>query len=263
MNKLILFLILAGFSLAGCHEVTVGFMKTENANYPIDTLRIFDTVAIRQEIAYLEIITKNTADSLTMVQDSLTVRAEELEEEATSRFVSEITIPSRELDGLLDDSLNHVAEIKILKEKIAKAHAEIDPLYDEADACLEQANEIAEILKNMDSSGNEEALATLKDLRQRVTRKVLPWTTSEIEGVDGTAPIFFYIESVRAEGGGNAEIFLSDLRIKGNGRMEVPYAFQAPAGIYHVSIRIENEGYSRVVEDVFTFIINPAREVKG
>ena len=50
MNKIILFLILAGLSLAGCHEVTVGYMKTEHAAYPIDSLQIFDTVEIRNEI---------------------------------------------------------------------------------------------------------------------------------------------------------------------------------------------------------------------
>lgn len=262
MNKIVLFLLLAAFSLAGCHEVTVGYMKTEHAKYPIDTLYIFDTLEIRNQIDYLVSITQTPADLLRAEQKKLEKEADSLYEIATLRWINEVTLPGRELDELMGedgkDSIYHVEEIRVLKEKIDKSKENIDLIYAQSDAKKDRVSEIEDQLAQLDPSENkpnESALAELEELRLRASKRIT-WTTSEIEGVDGTAPIFYFVTGIRAEGGGDAEVFRSDLKIKGNGRMEVPYDFKAPAGSYHVSVMIQNEGYSHTLDDAFTFIVN-------
>ena len=82
-----------------------------------------------------------------------------------------------------------------------------------------------------------------------------PWVTSVIQGVMGTQPINYEIAGVKASEGGNAEAFKAELEIRGAGLMQVPLYPQAPVGKYVVSIRVYNEGYSHVLEEVYTFNI--------
>ena len=82
-----------------------------------------------------------------------------------------------------------------------------------------------------------------------------PWVTNVIQGVMGTQPINYEIAEVKASEGGNAEAFKAELKIRGAGLMEVPLYPEAPIGKYVVSIRIYNEGYSHIVNDVYTFNI--------
>lgn len=259
MSRLYIFLLLAGLSLAGCHKVTVGYMKTEHAAYPIDSLQIYDTIAIRTEIARLEKAGVSVYDSLEFVWQKLDEEYNKIyDEEYYDKWFETIREPGVKLDELLEDSIKHVTEIIELKEKIAKNKEMLQPIVDKLDAIDAKKQEVQDKMDKLDPSEtttDRNVLKMLEEYRMRQKNHV-SWTTSEIEGVDGTAPIFYYIAGVRAEKGGDADIFRSELIIKGNGRFEVPYDFKAPAGYYHVSIRIENEGYSRVLDDVFTFIIN-------
>lgn len=258
MNKIYIFLTLISLSLAGCHEVTVGFMKADHAAYPIDSLHIYDTVAIRTEITRLSAMTVNEYDSLVYLRDSLKLYSDDMNREYSFRFMTELRPLQTQLDELLLDSVNHVGEIEQLKVKITQKEAEVNVYYDKYLEAVDRINDIQLKLSTMDpSEGQAEAgvLDRLRDLRVRVG-KPIPWTTSEIEGVDGTAPIFYTIAGVRAEKGGDAELFRQQLEIKGGGRLVVPYDFKAPAGYYKVSVAITNEGYSRTIENAFTFIVN-------
>lgn len=259
MNKIYLFLILIGLSLASCHKVTVGYIKTENAAYPIDSLHIYDTLEIRTEIARLSALSVSEYDSLKFVADSLNAEYDVVFSEYSVQYMTLVLLLERQKEDLLEDSIHHVQEIIELKKKIEKNRTEVtDPLEKKMNDLDEEINLIMEKLNTMDpSEGQVEAgvLEKLNKLRTRVG-KPFPWTTSEIEGVDGTAPLFFSIAGIRAEKGGDAEVFRSQLTIKGGGRMTVPYDFKAPAGYYHVSINISNEGYSRTIENAFTFIVN-------
>ncbi len=82
-----------------------------------------------------------------------------------------------------------------------------------------------------------------------------PWVTLRIQGVLGTEPIIYSIESVKASDGGNAELFKNELEIIGGGTMYYPIQPKAPAGTYVVSIRLTNEGYSKVLEEAYTFVV--------
>lgn len=258
MNKIYIFFMLISLSLVACHEVTVGFMKADHAAYPIDSLHIYDTVAIRTEISRLSAMSMNEYDSLVYLRDSLKFYSDEMNREYAFRFMTELRPLQNALDEFLKDSLSHVIEIEQQKVKISQKEAEVNAIYDKYLEALEHVNDIQVRLSTMDpSEGQAEAgvLDRLRELRVRVG-KPIPWTTSEIEGVDGTAPIFYSIAGVRAEKGGDADIFWQQLEIKGGGRMIVPYDFKAPAGYYHITIAITNEGYSHTVEDAFTFIVN-------
>ena len=54
---------------------------------------------------------------------------------------------------------------------------------------------------------------------------------------------------------GDAAMFKSFLNIRGGGRMEFPLKVSVPEGHYVVSVRVSNEGYSEVIPEAFTFIV--------
>lgn len=83
---------------------------------------------------------------------------------------------------------------------------------------------------------------------------VSPWVSPLMQGVVGTNPIKYTVERVTSEKG-NADMFRSLLKLRGGGRMEFPLISDIPVGEYLVSIRLTNEGHSRVVEDAFTFVV--------
>ncbi len=89
----------------------------------------------------------------------------------------------------------------------------------------------------------------------------IPWTSLRIQGVSGTAPINYEFHSVKVSDGGDKEAFTKlatsgELRIQGG----IIQLFQAgvkkvPNGAYTISLKVYNEGYSAVLDDVFTFVI--------
>ncbi len=94
----------------------------------------------------------------------------------------------------------------------------------------------------------------------RILNKV-PWTSLRIQGVSGTNPINYDFHSVKVSDGGNQEAFTKlveseEVVVKGG----IIKLFQSgvkkvPNGSYTLSIKVYNEGYSAILEDVFTFII--------
>ena len=48
-------------------------------------------------------------------------------------------------------------------------------------------------------------------------------------------------------------MFRSLLTVRGGGRMEFPLVSDITPGEYRISIRVSNEGHSRVLENIFTF----------
>ena len=84
----------------------------------------------------------------------------------------------------------------------------------------------------------------------------IPWTTSCIEQLLGTEPITYTLVSIRSDRGEAAPAdFGRYLSVIGGGRMYVDAKVNSPAGKYMVSLRVSNEGYSVVLPDIFTFIL--------
>jgi hypothetical protein len=82
-----------------------------------------------------------------------------------------------------------------------------------------------------------------------------PWVSLRIQGVLGTPPLYYAIESARERGGTDVAPFLDELSITGGGIFYFPLRHAAPPGEYTVSIRVYNEGHARVLPDIFTFIV--------
>lgn len=84
---------------------------------------------------------------------------------------------------------------------------------------------------------------------------VAPWVSPKMQGVIGTAPIYFEITDVMATEGGNAPLFKHLLTVRGGGRMEFPLVSDITPGRYTVSLRVSNEGSSAHIKNAFTFIV--------
>ena len=82
-----------------------------------------------------------------------------------------------------------------------------------------------------------------------------PWVTSRIQGVLGTSPLLYEFVSVKASEGGDAELFKKEIIVRGAGVMELPLHTELPAGRYVVTLKVENEGYSAILPDVYTFVV--------
>ena len=82
-----------------------------------------------------------------------------------------------------------------------------------------------------------------------------PWVTNQIQGVIGTAPIQYSLYDVTATNGGDAEVFKKELKVRGGGILEMPFLPESPNGRYTVSLKVEAEEYSAIIENVFTFVI--------
>lgn len=82
-----------------------------------------------------------------------------------------------------------------------------------------------------------------------------PWVTNLISGVLGTEPLSYEFVSVRALEGGNEALFAEEIVVRGCGQMQIPLKPKAPKGRYLVTLKVSNEGYSAILPDVFTFII--------
>ena len=81
-----------------------------------------------------------------------------------------------------------------------------------------------------------------------------PWTSSPIEGIEGTAPIWVKVKSAKSEDGDISKL-LEVATVRGNGVIEVPLENEIPIGRYLISLTFWNEGWTKDLEDCFTIIV--------
>ena len=83
-----------------------------------------------------------------------------------------------------------------------------------------------------------------------------PWVSLALQGYEGTQQILFSVESVTSNQGEEAAaIFKKDLTIRGGGVLLYPLENDAKPGVYKVSVRLTNPGYSHVLRDAMTIIV--------
>ena len=78
-----------------------------------------------------------------------------------------------------------------------------------------------------------------------------PWSSQRIQGVSGTNPVNFYYQSVTVSEGGDAA---------GTINLFPKAVTTLPNGRYTVNLRVSNEGYSRELNGLFTFIVKDKAE---
>lgn len=240
MKTRYILLVIAIWGFVGCHDVTVGYLRTTYAKYGIDSLHVgvgsLNAQIEEMEIQYPPLKEWREAD----------IRAAELEPVIDDYY--------REIDDLY-------AELEELDEEFdADRIAEIEERLEEVDGVIAEYERPWDIPYEMEDEGyctydEAEVLYNQYLSYFSTIEQGLPWTTATIEGVLGTEPIQYSIANVTSEGG-DAEVFRNELVIYGGGRMQLPFECKAPSGKYHVSILVENEGYSNLLENVFTFIID-------
>lgn len=257
MKKLI-YLLIAGcaFFFSSCEKIEVGYLVTGTAGYPIDTLYIYDIggqydglVALRDGVEFSEKVL------------SLTASCEEWEAEtqrrSDERYDYEDDVyypamdaweanPTQENTEALDEAEERLGELVAAWKEARKTYWNY---LDELDAAI---LEIAGMTK-------DEIYDGIEKIQNTITYQI-PWFTSSIQGVLGTEPLQYSIVSVKNESAENAALFNESLSIVGGGRMYVAYDVKAPVGVYTVSIKVENEGQSAVLEDIFTFVIETAED---
>lgn len=240
MKTKYILLTIAILGIAGCHDITVGYLRTTYAKYGIDSLHV-------------------GLGSVNVLIEEMDVKYPPLKE------WKEAEEEAAKYESVIDDYYNEYDELDY----------ELGELDEVEDAeRIDEINERMEVLENiiaiyerpwdfpwdMEADGycsyNEATVLYDQYLSYFATLELgVPWSTATIEGVLGTEPIQYSIANVTSEDG-DAEIFKDELVIYGGGRMQLPFDCKAPKGKYRVSILVENEGYSNVLENAFTFIVD-------
>ena len=79
----------------------------------------------------------------------------------------------------------------------------------------------------------------------------IPWQSTSIEGILGTAPIRYSIKNIASE---HPEA-TSQFSMQGAGIIKLPWNHTVPPGRYVFDVEVSNEGYHVVLERIFTVIV--------
>lgn len=79
----------------------------------------------------------------------------------------------------------------------------------------------------------------------------IPWQSTSIEGILGTAPIRYSIKNIASE---HPEA-TSQFSMQGAGIIKLPWNHTVPPGRYVFDVEVSNEGYNVVLERIFTVIV--------
>ena len=95
----------------------------------------------------------------------------------------------------------------------------------------------------------------IAEYQQKIDYK-LPWTSAKIEGVQGTQPLLFTVIGIKSTNTSEAEKFMNHVGVLGDGTIYVELDVNVIPGNYTVSLQIENEGRTKILNDMFTFVVD-------
>lgn len=81
------------------------------------------------------------------------------------------------------------------------------------------------------------------------------WVSPKVQGVLGTNPLSYELVDVTVSEGGDKNLFMQEVIVRGGGIIELPLHTKVPKGHYLVSLRVYNDDYSAELKDAFTFIV--------
>ncbi len=268
MNKYNIYLSLFWglFALAGCEKEHTGYLFTEDARYPIDSLKIIRYEDYNKEVIRLEEQLNSYSGE---ILDSLNAyRAIEAEEAKITEELERLEgIMNKHgetlnayLDQFADESDADPARVQELTDNCEKAYEAYATYEAEVYYPVFRIREQIErkIKALCQEAGMETPFTIARELEKLQKQQSLdiPWTTSCIEQLLGTEPITYTLVNIRSDRGEAAAAdFGRYLTVIGGGRMYVEARVNSPAGKYIVSLRVSNEGYSVVLPDIFTFIL--------
>ena len=82
-----------------------------------------------------------------------------------------------------------------------------------------------------------------------------PWLTYPIQGIIGTQPMSFSIEDVKGASEQVKNLIIEKVTVDGAGRLYISLDAGIPVGEYILSLRVNNEGQTRYLNDIFRLII--------
>lgn len=83
----------------------------------------------------------------------------------------------------------------------------------------------------------------------------MPFSTGEIQGVQGTLPITYMIREIDCSNEDVKRNAVQQFHIIGKGRIQLAFNHTLPIGRYIINLRIENEGHYVDADSVLTIII--------
>lgn len=259
-NILYLLAVVMTLFFAGCEEKEVGYLMTDTAGYSIDSLSIFN---IEMRIGALEADLADYNEATASKQEEL-AEWEEIKEqvqEERDNFYDDKIVP---LENELYDPNTTEERMREIEELLGEWGGDTG-LYGEynklVEAWYEADNNVFYLGMELEEIAQEMGIPSVWEVQNEISKLKnrhsynLPWATPNIESVLGTQPMTFSIVCVSSGKQADADQFSKYLRIIGGGRMFVEQDFEAPAGRYVISIQVENEGHTVVLNDVFTFIV--------
>ena len=238
----------------GCDNVAVGYLYTNEASYSMDTLQVTRFSALENNIREL----KRIFDQYTPEIQDLLAKTDQLETEFVS--LQERKDELYEAYKQAKTAFNNASEAdKEYYQELMDKAADDYTLY--KDEVVEPAESRIRSQKNTICSMCEEVgVLDPYTLREEIAQlqeqidKSIPWTTAQIEQVLGTEPLQYTLYSVKSVNGQEAaDDFAQYVTVIGGGRMYVDAKVDSPAGCYTVSLKVENEGHSAILTDIFTF----------
>lgn len=235
-----------------CEQEHVGYMLSDEASYPIDSLVVYNAVTLEQTIVKMQDdiehfqqteegkILYAKIDAQQFTYDSLMTEVKEWKKKRTDLDdyigANEDILPEKTVDSLYDlyDSMGPV--IQGLERQAREPLEQIRLLEEEVEAVI-------------GTIGRE--LADLQSLQKNHAT----YTTSPIDGVKGTEPLIYTIAEIKVIGEGDAVKFAPYLSAMGGGRIVVSWDDQIPVGRYLISLYVENEGWKNLLKDAFTIIV--------
>lgn len=242
---------------SSCHDVTVGYLMVDTtAGYVIDSLHIFN---IKNEIQRLTTLQEEfkavTADQQERLEE-LNIEIERLRNEISNYYATVL----QPLWDAQDETEWDSPEFNALQEEIDTKEQELDELYyypkEEAESEVYDINaQLANLAKEMGVEDPEIVAKKLTEYQNKIDFK-LPWVTPWIGGIAGTEPLIYTVIGVKNEKQENADKFMQYIGTMGGGVIYVDINVDVPVGKYIITLQIENEGRTRILEDAFTFIVD-------
>lgn len=252
--KRIMYLLLLGAVLGffACSDVEVGYLDIKNADYPEDTLHIYNVeeklVEYKAYQAKYNELAGVIDEQVDEVNDEISQKGEDIDN--INYDLEDLLYAMEDASGADKDALQaRFDELMVQHEKVMDEIRKLE--NDRWDLWQKQK----EIVKEMGFSSKEELTNAVLKLENTLKYNI-PWVTPPLSQILGTEPMRYSIARVKNEKSENAELFQKSLTIMGGGRMYVAFDLKIPAGMYTVSIAIDNEGQHAVLEDAFTFIVD-------
>lgn len=254
MRNLIYILALVAIWLfSACHDITVGYLNVDpTAGYAQDTLHVFN---IKKEIQRLKDLQEAFKAATVEFQEELARLEEkkEVKEQEADAFREENLDP-------LEDDMDNWTDDDPMWDVYWDVYNEWDevyntPIWELDDEITEVNNQLAEIADEMGLEAPEIVSKKLEEYQNKIDFK-LPWVTPKIEGILGTEPLIYTVIRVKNENAENAAKFMNYVGTMGGGTIYVNIDIDVPVGAYTVTLQVENEGRTKILEDIFTFVVD-------